>query len=366
MATPDLGSDYNVMSASVVKQLRLNVQDCFLCKCMGNKFKMANGRVITCKGLVWTCFAFPSEEALNLPIGFHVLEPLATSIVIGRKFLNKTSTLTTHLNRFVHSPRPFWNALSTSRILHLKAPSRTLQCSINSTLVGANVDTRAEMNLASPEFAARSGVRIKPADQQHQFVQLADGSITSIIGSFRARFNPFDKPSNKTLRLGPRMQKFYILDGLTSDVLLGRQLLLEMYAFVNQVNQSNTFFDMKRPSLHDDLNVIAWIEEWRGMFGWHPVERDYREFSLPLPLQFLFLCCLSNIKVVDVKHSTFWFNVETDVLNERDRPHQIQTCLTEAEEQMRQKQELYLKRRQQTVEANKKQKVANVSVNRSQ
>ncbi|XEV01722.1 hypothetical protein FSHL1_007009 [Fusarium sambucinum] len=333
MATPDMGSNDNVMSASVVKHLKLNVGNCFSCECMSNKYKLANGRVITCKGIVWTFFSFPSEEALDLPIKFHILEPLAMSVTVGGKFLHKTRTFTTHLNRLVRSPRPYKTTLYPQRILHIEAPRRVLQCFISGTPGEANVDVGVEINLASPEFAARSGLSIEPTDQQHQFVQLADGSMATISGCFRARFNPLDKPTSKTLRTGPRMQNFYILDGLTSDVLLGRQLLLEMYVFIDQRDQTNAFFDMKRQDLHDDLNAIAWIDSWRNAYHLHPVTHQ---------------------SLIDVKHSTFWSNVKMDVGTKRDRPPQVQTCLTEAEEQMRQKQELYLKKRRQAVEANKR------------
>ncbi|GKU15840.1 unnamed protein product, partial [Fusarium langsethiae] len=275
MATPDLGSDHNVMSASVAEQLKLKVTDRCFYMFLGNIAQLANGDVLTYERTTSTRFSFPSEEALDLLIEFNVVENLATSVIVGRAFLTKTGTLTTHLDRLVRSPRPFATTLSPPRILHLKKPRRVLRCFINGTPAGANVDTRVDINLASPEFAARCGLRIEPTDQQHQFVQLADGSLTSISGCFCAKFNAFDKPSARDLRPVAHMQMFYILDGLTSDVLLGRQLLHEMYNFVDQVNQTNIFFDMKRQDLHDDLDVIAWIDGWRNTFALHSDGQDY-------------------------------------------------------------------------------------------
>ncbi|KAL3602924.1 hypothetical protein FPOAC2_07241 [Fusarium poae] len=347
MATPDLGSDYNVMSASVAEQLKLNVKDRCFYMFLGNIAQLANGHVLTYDKTTSTRFSFPTKGALNLSIEFHVVENLATSVIVGRAFLTKTGTLTTHLDRLVRSPRPFATTLSPPRILHLKKPRRVLRCFINSTPAGANVDTRVDINLASPEFAARCGLRIEPTDQQHQSVQLADGSMASISGCFCARFNAFDKPATKTVRPAAHMQMFYILEGLTSDVLLGRHLLHEMYNFVDQVDQTNIFFDMKRQDLHDDLNVIAWIDAWRNTLALHSDVHDY----------------------LNVKHSAFWSSAGPEFLHPWNRSQPILTCLTEAdtkvEEEMRQKQEIYLKRRKQAVEANKKRGDAIVGVGQS-
>ncbi|CZS82925.1 unnamed protein product [Fusarium graminearum] len=184
-------------------------------------------------------------------------------------FLDITRTLTAHLHRLIRSSRPCEVALCPPRILNLNPPRHTLQCFINSTQVEANADTGAEIDLASPEFAARSEFSIEPTDQQHQFVQLADGSIASISGCFRARFNPSEKPSTETLRPRAHMKTFHILDGLTSDILLSRHQIFEIYAFVEQ---ANAFSEMERPDLHADLHLIAWLNRWRSKSGSRPIQ----------------------------------------------------------------------------------------------
>ncbi|KAM0553147.1 hypothetical protein ACHAPJ_007434 [Fusarium lateritium] len=274
MTTPDTGSDCNVMSAQIAKQLGLGFEG----DPPHDIFKLANGRAILCKGKVSTCFVFPFEDTPALPIVFHILEPLAASAIIGRAFLDATDTLTTHINRLVRTSHPFGMPLSPPRILHLSSPRRTLQCYINSTPVRANADTGAEMNLASSEFVARAGLRPQLPDHRHQYVQLADGSIVPISGCFRARFNPSEKPSPETMRPRAHMKTFYVLDGLTTDVLLGRDLLFEIYAFVEQ---ANAFIEIKCPDLYADLNLIAWLERWRSGSSSHSVSRTSCEFFLP-------------------------------------------------------------------------------------
>ena len=239
--------------------------------------------------------------------------------MVGREFLKKMDILTTHRHRLLCPLYPRGVSSSLPQILHLSAPRQRLHCFIASIPAEANIDTGATINLASPEFAARSGLQIEPADQQHQFVQLADGSITSINGCIFARFNPFDQPSSKGLLPKAHMKTFYILEGLTSDVLIGRELLHEMYAFTGLDDQTNVFFNKERQDVHDDLAVISWMEEWRTTSGLHSCQQKSRKcFPTHHPLSFLHLSI--DLEIVKVKNSTFWCDGIVHHLNERERP----------------------------------------------
>lgn len=66
------------------------------------------------------------------------------------------------------------------------------------------------------------------------------------------------KPRPETLRPRSHMKTFYVLDGLTSDVLLGRDLLFEIQAFIQQVGSfSHTGFVM---GLSAELSLIEWLK----------------------------------------------------------------------------------------------------------
>ncbi|KAK6713065.1 hypothetical protein SNK05_007519 [Fusarium graminearum] len=65
------------------------------------------------------------------------------------------------------------------------------------------------------------------------------------------------------------MKTFHILDGLTSDILLSRHQIFEIYAFVEQ---ANAFSEMERPDLHADLHLIAWLNRWRSKSGSRPIQ----------------------------------------------------------------------------------------------
>ncbi|CAG2006479.1 unnamed protein product, partial [Fusarium graminearum] len=204
------------------------------------------------------------------------------------------------------------------------------------TQVEANADTGAEIDLASPEFAARSEFSIEPTDQQHQFVQLADGSIASISGCFRARFNPSEKPSTETLRPRAHMKTFHILDGLTSDILLSRHQIFEIYAFVEQ---ANAFSEMERPDLHADPHLIAWLNRWRSKSGSRPIQY--------------------TSKVVSEKYFAFWSEIDVDDAREH-RLHQqrkvkasripIQVDREVAEDRESQRHDRYNQRRQRRIQ----------------
>ncbi|GKU06632.1 hypothetical protein FLAG1_09513 [Fusarium langsethiae] len=327
MTTPDTGSDRNVMSENKAKELGLSTDGRYSPQ---ELFTLANGRVIHSKGKVATHFAFPFEEMPPLPIEFHLLESLNPSIVVGKAFLDATETLTTYLDRLVRTRQTFGVTPFPPRILHLSPPRRILWCFINSTAVRANADTGAEMNLASPEFAACSGSRIEPADRQHQFVQLADGSITPISGFFRARFNPFQKPLPESLRPRAHMKTFYILKGLTSDVLLGRHLLFEIHAFVEQ---ANAFLDIDCQDLSVHLNLIAWLNRWRSRSNSESAKH-------------------ASFQEID---STFWHKVDVDDAREQRMRQQAEAnashIMTEADRTAAraaesQRQDRYSQRRQ--------------------
>lgn len=303
------------MSSSLAEQLKLN----FPISGFTKRFKLANGRVIWRRAIVWSRSSIPSEKTPDLNVEFHVLEPLAIPVMVGREFLKRMDFLTTHLDRLVRSPYPYGVSSSLPQILHLSTPRQRLHCFIASIPAEANIDTGATINLASPEFAARSGLQIESTDQQRQSVQLADRSIISISGCIHARFNPFDQPSTKTLLPQAHIETFYVLEGLTSDVLIGRELLLEMYAFTGPDEQNNVFFNKERRDVHDDLAVIAWMEEWRTTSGLHSCQQKSRKcFLTHHTLSFLHL--LTDLEIVEVKHSTFWCDGIVHHLNERERP----------------------------------------------
>jgi hypothetical protein len=113
------------------------------------------------------------------------------------------------------------------------------------------------MNLISPAFAAQRGFSINKPHLEHQEVILADGSRAPISGKLQTRFYILDRPLKKfSSHLRAAEKDFYVLDGLTTDVLLGNDLLFEISAFSEH---QNFFVDLSRLGISSDLNLVAWL-----------------------------------------------------------------------------------------------------------
>ncbi|KAF4625629.1 hypothetical protein G7Y89_g12535 [Cudoniella acicularis] len=253
-ATPDTGSDDNAVSAAFAEELGLQVDVSRNCLA---SFQLANGREIKSSGIASTTCTFRqgSNRQTSTTIVFHIFAQLAVPIIIGMKFLQATETLTKYSDRLAISLHQ--TPLVLPRILHLNRPQQRLRCYLGIDLAYANADTGAEMNLISPAFAAQRGLKVDKPDSGHQEVVLADGSRASISGKLRERFYTFDKPSKKFVsRLKAAEKDFYVLDGLTTDVLLGNDLLFEISAFSEH---QNSFVDLGRLGIFSDLNLVAWL-----------------------------------------------------------------------------------------------------------
>jgi hypothetical protein len=86
---------------------------------------------------------------------------------------------------------------------------------------------------------------------------LADGSYARVSGQFYARFQGYDEVAN-----GPQarvyQQPFFVLDGLTSDILLCQDLLFDVRAFKEQ---QHAFIELGDPGHFSDLNLVSWLSK---------------------------------------------------------------------------------------------------------
>ncbi|KAK4176146.1 hypothetical protein QBC36DRAFT_13430 [Triangularia setosa] len=219
---PGYGVTQNIMSPKAASKLGLDIYP------NTETFTLADGSTIESKGIVSTKYSFPGEESPEQPIEFDIIDNLVVDILVGRSFLEGTETLTKHTERISVVPRRPITPLP--RILHISMSSVFFRCYLNHLEVYANADTGAEMNLMSEEFVKKHRLASAPPDDNHQSVFLANGSTVGILGMVLARFNPIQKTEPTAPH--SQMKLFYILRNLTSDVLLGRDLLIEIQAFV--------------------------------------------------------------------------------------------------------------------------------------
>ncbi|KAL4780701.1 hypothetical protein BJX76DRAFT_360614 [Aspergillus varians] len=249
-AIPDTGADENVISIKCASALNL----CIEVDRDPAIFKLANGRCVKSCGIVRTPLAFARGTSKHQikEVLFKVFPALAVPMIMGRKFLKDTQTLSKYDDR-LHRPSSHFPH-SVPRVLHLSAPKQRLRCYLNGFPVYANADTGAEMNLASPQWAAKHKVAVEKPAPGHDRVMLADGSIARITGQFSAKFCVSHKAFTK---------QFFILDGLTSDVLLCQELLLDIRAFKEQ---KKAFIELDSPDTFADLNLVSWLSKREKKF----------------------------------------------------------------------------------------------------
>ncbi|KAL4949830.1 hypothetical protein BDW69DRAFT_187942 [Aspergillus filifer] len=256
-AVPDTGADESVISAACASQLGLVTErDSF-----SVPFKLANVRCIKGHGVVQSFLSFARGKSKSSVEGvsFRVFPSLAVPLILGHHFLKHTKTPSKYDDRLRRSPSLLEHQPSIPRIFHLSAPKQRLRCYIDGIPVYANADTGAEMNLASRRWAEAHNVQIKRPDRGFERVMLADGSIALISGQFTADFRGLDK-IDKVNKFDARtyQQDFFILDGLTSDILLCQSLLFHIQAFKEQ---QHAFMELDHADAFADMNLVTWLSE---------------------------------------------------------------------------------------------------------
>ena len=190
---------------------------------------------------------FLKEPAGRIDCFFYVLETLITPIIMGMMFLERTET-----------PKKYWHRLQakdnyTSKQVHsMGTPGRRLLCFADGEPVLANADTGADMDLISLTYASERQFTISPITNDFDStVEFADGSLAELSGIVVLQVG-FGSSNG-----GPRFNnEFFVLEGLTCDLLLGADLLDEIDAF--QTYQED-FATIDGLAMASDLCPIVWF-----------------------------------------------------------------------------------------------------------
>jgi hypothetical protein len=249
-ASPDTGSDECCMPKDVADKLGLKVR----CDPSDIKsFEKGDGKIFKSIGRTTVDCSFWKEPGRKMRCVVYVFEKLITPLIMGRKFLESTETLTRHQNRLVDRPP----RAGFCRVMHLSRPKKRIRCYIDSELVNANPDTGAEMELVSPEFVKMKGYTVMAPDAEHEEVQFIDGSTARTQGQVTMRFEAYGDALQEAVPTKARYRKFYVLDGLTTDVLLGEDLLYGIKAFTEHASSFVDVDDLGQPL---GLKGIVWLD----------------------------------------------------------------------------------------------------------
>ncbi|VTO88803.1 unnamed protein product [Fusarium graminearum] len=232
-ACADSGSDENIISLEVARQMKLQIRPEG-----ARQFALANGKVVEAVGSVKLDCGFavgtplPSDTVACL---FYVFNTLAVPLIMGMGFLTKTKTLSEHTDRLIEQVVSKMQALKVNSVGNTKCSA---PCRLNDLAGHAVVDTGSDLNFVHPRIVEQGKFVIEPASV---YLEFADCSIGTTSGVINTTFSIGceDKPKlNRSLA----DQQFYILDNLNTDILIGQ----------------NTTEDLQvMTSLHEALAIVS-------------------------------------------------------------------------------------------------------------
>ena len=247
--TPDTGSLENAISADEARRLGLKVSG------RGRQFLMGNGSETKSLGVVRLKCAFALGERCMTRQSFNVIDNLAVPVIIGKRFLDISKTMTLHQHRL----EAVWmSAKKAFRVMHLNRPRQLVRCYVNGKLVHANPDTGSEVDLMSPFYARENALNIEALEEGEDWVQFADGSTAKLLGKTHVDLDIYDGRYRSPTGYIGHSRTFYLLDGLRTDVLLGEEALYDMHIFTAH---EDSFVDSDDCGLSIEMNLIIWFDK---------------------------------------------------------------------------------------------------------
>ena len=257
MTRPDSGSEENTMTVEVAAALRLSVDHALEYQ---KDFRLANGKSIKSAGRVTVYCSFSRDRSMTeLRCFFYIFQWLISPVIMGMRFLDETETLSKYRHRLQSCSIP--PALPI-QLCSLDYPRRRLYCLADSQPHFANADTGSEVDLMSLAYVQRRRFTISSNSSHHNTVQFVDGSTSQLAGKVLVAIQIGANESPRYWR------EFHILDGLTCDILLGEEFLVDTAAFESYA--TDFALDDEDDGV-PEVNAVVWFNliesKICGLFG---------------------------------------------------------------------------------------------------
>ena len=224
ISRPDSGSEENIMLEDLAVSLGLQIDSA---PEVQKEFRIANGKIVKALGRTTANCCFAKDRTVELRCFFYVFQHLISPLIMGMAFLDETETLAKYRHRLelrnISPTHPF-------QLCSLGYPRRKLYCLANSEPELATADTGSEIDLMSLAYVRKRGFVVKEVDMLHSTIEFADGSLSNLQGKVEVEIKIGDESSARYWR------EFYVLDGLTCDVLVGEDFLNSTAAFESYSN----------------------------------------------------------------------------------------------------------------------------------
>lgn len=228
-ACPDSGSDVNAMSCTAAQSLGCKIEPP---EANITNFHLANGRPTGAIGRVAVECSFSTGTPWHnsaLSCVFHVFNSLAVPLIMGMQFLEKTETLSKYHDRLVEELVPTRQGIMVNFI---GRPLKSLVCQLDGCNGLAVADTGSDLDLISDNYARSRGFAIEEA--YHELI-LADGSLALTRGVTCVSFTigQVNEDGDFVSRSQAIKVDFYILENLSSDILIGQNTVLDLKVFTD-------------------------------------------------------------------------------------------------------------------------------------
>ena len=246
ISRPDSGSEDNIIAVDVVSALKLKMDSAPEHR---KKFRVANGKSVWALGQIVIKCAFAKDRTLELCCTFYVFQNLTSGLIMGMPFLDETQTLVKHQHRFQPRFNPLYGPIQLNS---LNSPRRRLYCLVESEPELVNADTGSDLDIMSLDYVLKRRFSMTAVGLSNSTIQFADGSISELEGKVSV-----------SIVLGPpeglgTLNTFYVLDGLTSDIILGEEFLDKTTAF-ETYRDAFSFIDCDNDTA--EVNGIIWFNK---------------------------------------------------------------------------------------------------------
>ncbi|GAW12945.1 hypothetical protein ANO14919_023180 [Xylariales sp. No.14919] len=244
-ALPDTNATCNVITEQFAQSIGAHIDRSAARQCA---FTNAIGLQSRSVGETSLQVAFPDNPLKTWQCTFAVIQNCPESLVFGDRFLR---VVTETVTKFRHRLKKAISTLAkrTWRLMHMQYPRQKLECFIDSGRVLANADTGSDVDLVSFNYAKLRGWDVDPLPHDEGFVILSDGTIAKVFGHVDV-----DLFLRGTINKGKR---FYVLDGLISDVVLGDTTVDELDVFNAHID---SFVDLGEVEEVEDFFMIEWVQ----------------------------------------------------------------------------------------------------------
>ncbi|KAG6365557.1 hypothetical protein INS49_007168 [Diaporthe citri] len=203
--------------------------------------------------------SIPEALSKNCPrrewvCSFAVVKQLAAPLVLGNQFLRKTEALVSLAHLMVRKTisvmgdkidrlRKVW------MFMHMNLPTQKLGCSLGAEPAFAALDSGSDIDAISLTYAKLRKWRIKPLPEGEGYVLLANNELVKLSGYVETTLG---------IRGGCIRKRFYVLDGLVCDAVLGDPTIEALDIF-NKFQSS--LVDTTAAEDMDPFHMIQWVEE---------------------------------------------------------------------------------------------------------